>query len=259
MIFKGTHILAGNGKAIVVATGIRTVIGKISKEISTIDTEIPLKTNIRHLSRLIIVTVASISTLLFLLGIIAEKSVKEIFTTVVSLTISIIPEGLPIVVTLILATGVWRMSKRNALVKKLQAVEALGQASIIAVDKTGTITKNEMVIQKVYLPAGKAGKEGKFFEVGGVGYEPSGEIKLDGNVINTVNHPELIFAGKIAAFCANARMMFSEEKKTWRVVGDPTEAAMLVLAEKLGLNKADLERESPRISDKFAHNLVGSR
>ncbi|MDP3935085.1 MAG: HAD-IC family P-type ATPase [Candidatus Giovannonibacteria bacterium] len=249
MIFKGTHILAGNGKAIVVATGIETVIGKISREIAAIDTEIPLKTNIRYLSRLIIITVASISALLFIIGIVAGKSAKEMFTTVVSLSVSIIPEGLPIVMTLVLATGVWRMSKRNALVKKLQAVEALGQASIIAVDKTGTITKNEMVIQKVYLPADKVGVDGKFFEVGGVGYEPNGEIQLDGSVIDAVNHPELLFAGKIAAFCANARVLFSEEEKIWRVAGDPTEAAMLVFAEKLGFHKDDLERESPLVGE----------
>lgn len=242
MIFKGTHVLAGNGKAIVVATGLETVIGKISKEIAAIDTEIPLKTNIRYLSRLIIITVASISALLFLLGIISGKSVKEIFTTVVALSVSIIPEGLPIVMTLVLATGVWRMSKRNALVKKLQAVEALGQVRIIAVDKTGTITKNEIVIQKVYV-------DGKFFEVGGIGYEPKGDIRLEKNIINPLNHPELLFAGKIAAFCANARVLFSEEEKIWRVAGDPTEAAMLVLSSKLGFHKDDLERESPLIGE----------
>jgi len=242
MVFKGTHILAGNGKAIVVATGIETVIGKISKEIAAIDTEIPLKTNIRYLSRLIIITVAIISTLLFLLGTVSGKSVKEMFTTVVSLSVSIIPEGLPIVMTLVLATGVWRMSKRNALVKKLQAVEALGQAHIIAVDKTGTITKNEMVIQKVYV-------DGKFFDVSGVGYEPKGEIRYENNIIDPLNHPELLLVGKIAAFCSNARVMFSEEEKVWRIAGDPTEAAMLVLSKKLGFSKDDLERESPLISE----------
>ena len=242
MVFKGTHILAGNGKAIVVATGVQTIIGEISWEIATIDTEIPLKTNIRYLSRLIIITVASIDALLFLLGIVSGKSVKEMFTTVVSLSVSIIPEGLPIVMTLVLATGVWRMSRRNVLVKKLQAVEALGQTRVIAVDKTGTITKNEMVIQKVYV-------DEKFFEVGGVGYEPKGEIQLNKDVIDSVNHPELLFAGKIAAFCANARVMFSEEDKIWRVAGDPTEAAMLVLAAKLGFHKDDLERESPLVGE----------
>ncbi|MEK9147845.1 MAG: HAD-IC family P-type ATPase, partial [Patescibacteria group bacterium] len=150
MIFKGTHIVAGGGKAVVAAVGLNTAVGRIAKAIAAIDTEIPLKANIRYLSRLIIITVASISTALFFLGMAMGKSSKEMFTTVVSLSVSIIPEGLPIVVTLVLAMGVWRMSKRNALVKRLQAVEALGQARVIAVDKTGTITKNELVIQRVY-------------------------------------------------------------------------------------------------------------
>src|SRR3989339_611346 len=242
MVFKGTHILAGNGKAVVTGTALDTAIGKIAKEITAIESEIPLKANIRYLSRLIIAAVAAISTFLFLVGVFSGKTVVEMFATVVSLSVSIIPEGLPIVMTLILATGVWRMSKRNALVKKLQAVEALGQARVIAVDKTGTITKNEMVIQRVYI-------DGKFFEVGGVGYEPKGEIQLHNSVIDPANHPELLFAGKIAAFCASARVMFSEEEKAWRVAGDPTEAAMLVLAEKLGFNKGDLERESPPVGE----------
>jgi Ca2+-transporting ATPase len=242
MLFKATHIVAGNGKAIVIATGLKTAVGKIAKEIAAIDTEIPLKTNIRYLSRLIIITVASISAFLFFLGIVSEKSVKEMFTTVVSLSVSIIPEGLPIVMTLVLATGVWRMSKRNALVKKLQAVEALGQTRVIAVDKTGTITKNEMVIQKVYV-------DGKLFEVGGIGYEPKGEIRFEKNIIDPQNHPELLLAGKIAAFCASARVMFLEEEKVWHIAGDPTEAAMLVLAQKLGFRKDDLERESPLVGE----------
>lgn len=242
MVFKGTHVLAGNGKAIAVATGVDTIIGKISKEIAAIDTEIPLKANIRYLSRLIIIAVAIINFLLFFLGIFSGKSVIEMFTTVVSLSVSLIPEGLPIVITLVLATGVWRMSKRNALVKKLQAVEALGQTQVIAVDKTGTVTKNELVIQKIYIGE-------NFFEIEGVGYEPKGAIKLNGNVVGLVDHPDLIFAGKIAAFCSNAHVMFSEEEQVWRVAGDPTEAAMLVLAEKFGFYKDDLERESPLIGE----------
>src|SRR3989344_5264103 len=155
MLFKGTNIVAGNGRAIVVATGADTVIGTIANEISAIDSEIPLKANIRHLSRAIIVVVAAISALLFILGLSKGRDLVTIFTVVVSLSVSIIPEGLPIVITLVLATGVWRMSKRNALVKKLQAVEALGQAQVIAVDKTGTITKNELVIREVWT-GGKA-------------------------------------------------------------------------------------------------------
>jgi len=242
MLFKGTHIVSGNGRAVVVVTGSDTVIGKIAKQIATIDTEIPLKANIRYLSRLIIITVAGISTFLFTFGIIIGKPVKEMVTTVVSLAVSIIPEGLPIVVTLVLATGVWRMSKRNALVKKLQAVEALGQVRIIAVDKTGTITKNELVIQKIFV-------DGKIFEVGGIGYEPKGDIRLDGKLVDAINQPGLALAGRIAAYCASARVMFSAEENLWRVAGDPTEAAMLVFAQKIGFHKNELEQETPILLD----------
>ena len=242
IVFKGTHIVAGNGKAIVTATGIDTVIGKIAKAIATIDTEIPLKANIRHLSKLIIITVSGISGSLFFLGLAFEKSAREMFATVVSLSVSIIPEGLPIVITLVLASGVWRMSKRNALVKKLQAVEALGQVRVIAVDKTGTITQNEIVIQKVFVG-------NKLFDVCGAGYEPKGEIRLGGDLIESANHPELLRAGKIAALCANARVMFSETEKQWKIAGDPTEAAMLVFAQKIGFHKDNLEREMPLVAE----------
>jgi len=240
MVFKGTNILSGNGTAVVVATGLATEIGKIAQKISSIDTEIPLKTNIRYLSRVIIVTVAVISTSLIVLGVLSGKSLKEMFTTAVALSVSIIPEGLPIVMTLVLATGVQRMSKRNVLVKRLQAVEALGQTKIIAVDKTGTLTRNEMVIQRVYV-------DGKIFDITGNGYEPKGEATFDGKTIDPLNHTDLLFSGRIAAFCANARLSFLEETSTWKIAGDPTEAAMLVLSEKIGFRHEVLEQETPKI------------
>ena len=242
MVFKGTNIVAGNGRAVVVATGQNTVIGKIAVQISTIDSEIPLKANIRHLSRAIIIVVAVISAFLFILGLFRGQDIVTIFTTVVSLAVSIIPEGLPIVITLVLATGVWRMSKRNALIKKLQAVEALGQARVIAVDKTGTITKNELVIREVYT-------DSKTFKIGGVGYEPKGSVELNGKVVDAPNHPELLFTGKMAAFCANARVTYSEAEGRWRVSGDPTEAAIRVFGEKVGFMKDDLLRESPFVAE----------
>jgi Ca2+-transporting ATPase len=240
--YKGTNIVAGNGRAVVIATGSQTTIGAIASKIALVNTEIPLKGNIRYLSRLIIATVAIVSIVIFTLGIAVGKPIKDMFTTVVSLSVSIVPEGLPIVVTLILAMGVWRMSKRNALVKKLQAVEALGQASIIAVDKTGTITKNELVIQKVYVGE-------TMFDIGGVGYESKGNMSLSGRVIDAANHPDLLLAGKIGAFCASARVVYSEEDKRFRISGDPTEASMLVLSQKLGFHKEDLERESAVVGE----------
>ncbi|MBI2609868.1 HAD-IC family P-type ATPase [Candidatus Giovannonibacteria bacterium] len=242
IVFKGTHVVAGNGRAVIIATGSSTVIGNIAKEISSLDTEIPLKTNIRYLSHAIIAVVASISGILFISGIAFGNPVREMFKTVVALSVSVIPEGLPIVMTLVLATGVWRMSKQNALVKKMHAVEALGQARIIAVDKTGTITRNELIIRKVWV-------DGKSFQIGGSGYQPKGEIKLAGDYIDPVNHKELLFFARAAAFSANARISFSKEEKKWLISGDPTEAAIIVFAEKVGFHKAELSEESPQISE----------
>jgi Ca2+-transporting ATPase len=266
MVFKGTYIVSGSGEAIAVATGVKTEIGKISQEIAVLEKEVPLKANIRQLSRLIIIAVLSINSFLFLVGLLFGKPFKTMFTTAVALSVSIIPEGLPIVMTLILATGVWRMTKRNALVKRLQAVEALGQAKVIAVDKTGTITKNELVVQKVYT-------RGKFFEVGGVGYDPKGRVYLipnanlridtndansekrkarsekveviDKQLISPLDFPELILAAKTAGFCANARVYFSEKENQYRLSGDPTEAALLVFSQKLGFQREIIEREQP--------------
>jgi len=241
IIFKGTHIVSGNGRAMVIATGINTELGKIAKEISSIDTEIPLKANIRYLSRAIIAVVVIINIILFAAGLFSGKGVKEMFITLVSLSVSVIPEGLPIVMTLILATGVWRMSKRNALVKRLQAVEALGQAEIIALDKTGTITKNEMVVQKIF--AGNT-----LYDIGGNGYEPKGEIRMGKEMIEPLNHPDLVFAIKNSALCTDARIMLSEEGE-WIAMGDPTEAALLAVSQKIGVHKDLLENEFPSIKE----------
>ncbi len=242
MIFKGTHIVSGNGQAIVIATGTKTIIGKIAKQISKLDTEIPLKKDIRNLSHLIIIVVMGISLFLFTAGVLLGKPIREMLTTVISLAVSVIPEGLPIVVTLILATGVWRMSKRNALIKKLQAVEALGQARIIAVDKTGTLTKNELVIQQVFV-------DQKMFSIGGVGYEPKGDITENGKVIDPINEPGLALTGKIASFCANARVILHPETNQWQVAGDPTEASMFVFGQKVGFHKNVLENDMPMLAE----------
>lgn len=231
MVFKGTNIVGGNGTAIVVETGISTEIGKISQTISSIDTEVPLKKNIRFLSKLIIITVFIISAVLMIFGVASGKPLREMFAIVVSLSVSIIPEGLPIVMTLVLATGVWRMTKRNVLVKKLQAVEALGQAKIIAVDKTGTLTKNEMVLERVYI-------NGQFFDIHGSGYEPKGEVYLENKIIDPLSHPDLMLAGRVASFCSNANAMYFEDTKMWKVSGDPTEAALGIFGSKVGFKNS---------------------
>ena len=235
-IFKGTSVVGGSGKAIAYATGINTEIGKISRKVASVNEDLPLKKNVALLSRAIIRAVFAISAVLFVLGISKGEPLAHMFAIVVSLAVSVIPEGLPIVITLVLASGVWRMSKKNVLVKKLQAVEGLGQAKIIAVDKTGTLTKNEMTLSKVYIG-------GATYDISGTGYEPSGDISLNGEIIDQLNHDDLLLAGRIGFFCSNANTMYIEESKQWMVAGDPTEAAMGVFARKIGYKDYDNETE----------------
>jgi Ca2+-transporting ATPase len=243
MIFKGTSVISGHGKALVVKTGSNTFIGGIASKITKIKEDLPIKKDIKKLSRFIIVMVSSASVVMFAIGFFQGQNLREIFLTVVALAVSIVPEGLPIVVTLVLASGVWRMGKQNVLIKKLQAVEALGQIDVIAVDKTGTVTKNQLTVKKVYT-------EGKTFLIKGVGYEPKGEIRFKGKITEPLNHSELLKVGKIGILCSDANLFFDNKKENWKISGDPTEAATLVLGEKLGFNKSDLEQESKRIDEK---------
>lgn len=241
-ILKGTVVVSGSARAVVFATGQNTNIGKIADKISEIDTEIPLKNNIKFLSTIIIRIILALAIIVFAVGIWHNHSVEEMILSVVALSVSMIPEGLPVVITLVLAMGVWRMGKRNALIKKLQAVEALGQADIIAVDKTGTITKNELVIKKVFI-------NNNFYEIEGIGYEPKGGIKLNNEYINPVDDSNLVYLAKISSLCAEARIMFSSEDDLWHISGDPTEAAVLVFGQKIGFHKEELNKQYPKLED----------
>ena len=242
MVFRGTLVVRGRARAVVVAVGTSTVVGSISRELSKIDTEMPLKANIRSLSRIIIIVVSSVSAVLFFLGILKDFSAREMFKTVVAVSVSAIPEGLPVVVTLILATGVRRMSRKNALVRRLQAVEALGQAKIIALDKTGTITLNQMMVEKFYA-------DGEIYNVEGKGYEPFGEIH-GGKVSTPTRESAYSFAVRVAAFIASSSVAYNEEKRVWeRLFGDPTEAALLVFAAKAGCDRDELLRDNPLIEE----------
>ena len=242
MLFKATHVVSGHGEMVVSATGLVTEIGIFSPELAIEGvSDIPLHKNIRALSRAIMVVVLGISVGLFLIGLLLGEPLVEMVEVVVSLAVSIIPEGLPVVMTLVLANGVWRMSQRKALVKKLTAVEALGQADIIAVDKTGTITKNELVVETVVV-------RGKTFTVKGSGYEPKGEILAGQAIVSPLDIPELVLAGKIASF-AVAELVFDPEVSVWQISGDPTEAALLVFAEKVGFKPEDMKSRHPMIQD----------
>lgn len=242
MVFKGTVVVSGGGKAVVVATGIETVIGTIAKETLGIDAEFPLKNDIRKLSRFIIFFVSAVAIAFLLLGLSEGYALRDIFRMIVAISVSVIPEGLPIVMTLVLANGVYRMSKKNVLVKKLQAIEVLGETKILAVDKTGTVTKNELSIEKVYTG-------GKMFGIGGGGYLPEGRVTLDGSDIDPLNHPELLLCGKIATLNSGASLIFHERSKTWKIAGDPTEGSFLVFSRKIGFDRDGLLSELPMLDE----------
>lgn len=245
MVFKGTNIQEGSGLAVVTAVGTNTVIGGISKELSSISTDAPLKESIKKLSRLIILVVSMVGVLTFLIGVIKGYSALEMISTVVAMSVSAIPEGLPITVTLILAAGVYRMGKKNALVKKLQAVESLGQADVIATDKTGTLTMNQMMVQQIY-------SGGSLYDVAGSGYEPKGNIidTATGEPIDPKLHDHVLLLGKIAACTSNSPIVYDESNALWRrVSGDPTETALTTFSQKMGYLKDEILQELPFLSE----------
>ncbi|MBI4250106.1 HAD-IC family P-type ATPase [Candidatus Uhrbacteria bacterium] len=242
MLFKGTAVLSGNGIAVAVETGMRTEFGKISVAISKIESDMPLKRDIASLSKMILAAVGIISVTLFVAGILFGMGVLQMFIVIVSLAVSVIPEGLPIVLTLVLANGVWRMARRKALVKRLHAVEALGQTNVIAVDKTGTITKNEMVVRLVYT-------DSTSFAVTGDGYTPEGSILQSDATIQSDHYPSLVLFNRIGALSANAHIAYLESEKRWTMSGDPTEAAMVVFSSKCGDTKEALDEAYPRIGE----------
>lgn len=236
MVFRGTYITGGHGLAVIVATGKESQLGAISQAVETIHTEIPLQAKVRQLVRTILTIVIIASLGIFCLGLLRGYSLVQMFATVVSLAVSVIPEGLPVVMTVVLSTGIWRMSRRNALVKKLQAVEALGQTEVIAIDKTGTITLNQLMVSQIFV-------HNTIITVDGTGYEPVGRFTREDQPINVKDFPDLIEAGKIATLCSNAVVAKQAKTGEWHVNGDPTEAALRVLGQKLGFDRRSLEKE----------------
>lgn len=234
MVFKGTHIMTGIGKAIVVETGPTTRIGSIAQKLDELHKDIPLKQNITNLSYILIAVVVFVSLLIFIFGILYGNEPKQLFVTIVAVFVSAIPESLPVVVTLVLATGFWRMSKKNALVKRLQAVEALGQAKILALDKTGTITKNQMTVEALYVNDTE-------YMVSGSGYNPEGDIRHQGHTIIPSTERGIELAAQISSFTSIAEIVFEESTSTWKLLlGDPTEAALKVFGTKMGMPKEEL-------------------
>ena len=243
MLFMGTSIVSGRSRALIVKTGMETELGGIAGMIQGIKAEpTPLQKNIDRFGKAIVKICFALVGVVFLIQLMhGDANMVEIFLTSVSLAVAAIPEGLPAVVTVALALGVQRMVRRNALIRKLPSVETLGCATVICSDKTGTLTRNEMTVRAVY-----AG--GRTFEVSGIGYEPAGEFSLAGAPAEPGSDPELRAALEAGVLCNGARLVRTPDAPA-RMIGDPTEGALLVCAGKAGLWKETLEAERPFVEE----------
>ncbi len=245
LVFAGTNVASGTGKAVVFATGMNTEFGKIAGLTqSQKEDESPLQLELAKVTKIVSVMAVSIGTFFFIAAVfLAKAKVAESFIFGMGMIVAFIPEGLLPTVTLSLAMGVQRMAKRNALVKRLSAVETLGCTTVICTDKTGTLTQNEMTVSDLWMIDRR-------FKVTGVGYSPEGQI-LDGNtVVDKDKDKELQQLLVCGGLCNNSKLVPPDEASPrWAVLGDPTEACILVAAQKAGINLGSELREMPRLRE----------
>ena len=240
MAYSGTVLTSGQLRGVVVATGRHAQIGRISEMVSHVEQlATPLTRKMDAFSRRLAAVIVLLSALLFALGYFLRGfTVAEMLMAVVALAVAAIPQGLPAIMTVTLALGVQHMARRNAIVRKLPAVETLGSVTVICSDKTGTLTRNEMTVTRVAM-------KDKVYAIGGVGYEPEGEFHLGEQEIAPQNHPPLIELVRAGLLASDARLRESEGK--WSIEGTPTEGAVVVLAGKAGLTREKEMEAWPRL------------
>ncbi len=239
MAFMGTAVINGRAKGLVVATGIQTMLGQIAKDVQEITvTRAPLQEKIDRFAKVIGIIVLAASALLFLIGILVGISATDMFMTAVAAAVATIPEGLPIVVTITLAVGTTRMAQRHAIIRRLPAVETLGSTTVICTDKTGTLTKNEMTVTRLF--------DGRrIFELTGSGYDPRGEIWEAGRRLHGEVDGDLAMVFRIGLLCNESEVY--EEEGQYKVDGDPTEGALIIAAMKAGLNPEQEREKYPQL------------
>ncbi|HHY38896.1 MAG TPA: HAD-IC family P-type ATPase, partial [Clostridia bacterium] len=247
-VFMGTAVVYGRGRGVVVRTGMKTAMGEIAEALSAAKREkTPLQRDLAGLGKALGVAFILVSAAVFVLGLLRGMAVVDIFLTSVSLAVAAIPEGLPAVVTIVLAIGVGKMVERHAIIRRLSAVETLGSTTVICSDKTGTITQNQMTAVAV-LP----GVWGDTVRVTGSGYEPSGEFLRstdEGSVpVSPLGDPCLRLLLRACVLNNDASLLEGESGR-WDVVGDPTEGALLVLGRKAGLDRERLLEDYPRAAE----------
>jgi len=239
MVFAGTSISYGRASAIVVSTAMQTEFGKIASMLLAVETEkTPLQKNLDNVGSVLARMAFVIVLIIVALGVIRGQSFIEMLIFGIALAVAVVPEALPAVVTISLALGVQRMVKRHALMRRLPVVETLGSTSVICSDKTGTLTRDEMTVRALYT-------SGTFIEVSGSGYLPEGSLTVhEGGPLPESLH-ELLLAGVLC----NDAGIFKNKEGAWQIEGDPTEAALLVLARKAGLDEHDLQTRYKRLDE----------
>ncbi|MCG2789666.1 MAG: HAD-IC family P-type ATPase, partial [Actinomycetia bacterium] len=247
MVFMGTIVTKGHARAVITETGMGTEIGKIAELVQEVkEKSTPLQEKLKQFGKWLSFVTILICAVVFGVGVLREylvatsfgiNYVSEMFLAAVALAVAAIPEGLPAIVTISLALGVSKMTKRNVLIRQLPAVETLGCTNVICSDKTGTLTKNEMTVTEIYA-------NDTLIKITGEGYMPKGDfIHADSGQSYTGNIELLL---KVGALCNDSRLNYNEK---WEIFGDPTEGALLVSAEKSGLKKNELEKQFPRIDE----------
>jgi Ca2+-transporting ATPase len=239
MVFAGTIVVHGKGKAIVTSTGMNTEFGKIAKLLQTVKVvKTPLEIKMQQIGKWLGIAALFVVAIISALGLLRGYGALEMLIWGVSLAVAAVPEALPAVVTGALAIGTHRMAKRKAIVRKLPAVETLGCTTVICADKTGTLTKAEMTVRKIFFNDG-------IIHVTGVGYEPKGNFLKNNELIDKDEHLSLLL--KAALLCNDASL--KKNGKSWHIIGDPTEGALVVLAMKAGLSQEIIRKEYPRIGE----------
>jgi len=258
MVYLGTSVTRGRGRAVVVSTGMATEMGRIAGLIQEAEEgETPLQRRLDQLGKVMVAVSLGVCALVVVAGVMRQEPVMEMFLSGVSLAVAAIPEGLPAIVTVALALGVQRMIKGHAIVRKLPAVETLGCATVICSDKTGTLTKNEMTVKSIY-----AG--GHWYAVSGDGYRPWGHFSREGKEIASEKDPVLQATLLSGAICNNSKLVKARTRKQgarallslawrsseeWQVQGDPTEGALLVAAAKAGLDREATGHDHQRVAE----------
>lgn len=239
--FAGTAVTYGRGRAVVVATGMQTEFGKIAQLLETVETgRTPLQENLDRVGTRLAHAAFAVVAVIVVLGLWRGEPFLEMLIFGVALAVAVVPEALPAVVTISLAIGVQRMVRRHALIRRLPVVETLGSTSVICSDKTGTLTKDEMTVRRVFVA-------GQWLDVSGAGYEPAGQFTSQGTPVEP--SPPLQQLLEAAALASDAHLVHNEAEGRWQIKGDPTEGALVVAAAKAGLHKPELDDRFPRVDE----------